>query len=221
MEGQQVPEMFCLVTGLMDWEDYPGPELASRYKWRWDGSETALREAKAPLRGAGRSRVAAGTSPVSTATITSRPAQAGTGNGGVPARRAVIRWAWRLFRREWRQQLLVLGLLTVAVAATIWRGRGHQHASACHRDLRHRHRRDQPAGQRPAPGRRDRTDRQELRPDRRDREPGPEHRLDPVRRAAGAGPGGPVRPPAAGPGLRALPGRTRPGGADQPGRVPV
>ena len=41
-------------------------------------------------------------------------------NGGVPARRAVIRWGWRLFRREWRQQVLVLGLLTVAVAATIW-----------------------------------------------------------------------------------------------------
>jgi putative ABC transport system permease protein len=57
---------------------------------------------------------------VSTATITRRPDQAGTGHGGVPARRAVIRWAWRLFRREWRQQLLVLGLLTVAVAATIW-----------------------------------------------------------------------------------------------------
>ena len=31
-----------------------------------------------------------------------------------------MRWGWRLFRREWRQQLLVLGLLTVAVAATIW-----------------------------------------------------------------------------------------------------
>jgi len=44
---------------------------------------------------------------------------AGTGNGGVPARRAVTRWAWRMFRREWRQQLLVLGLITVAVAATI------------------------------------------------------------------------------------------------------
>ena len=44
---------------------------------------------------------------------------AGTGNGGVPARRAVFRWGWRLFRREWRQQLLVLGLLTAAVAATI------------------------------------------------------------------------------------------------------
>jgi putative ABC transport system permease protein len=39
---------------------------------------------------------------------------------GIVARRAVVRWGWRLFRREWRQQLLVLGLLTVAVAATIW-----------------------------------------------------------------------------------------------------
>jgi putative ABC transport system permease protein len=46
--------------------------------------------------------------------------RAGTGNGGVPARRAVFRWGWRLFRREWRQHLLVLGLLTLAVAATIW-----------------------------------------------------------------------------------------------------
>ena len=40
-------------------------------------------------------------------------------NGGFPARRAVVRWAWRLFRREWRQQLLVLALLTVAVAAAV------------------------------------------------------------------------------------------------------
>jgi len=38
----------------------------------------------------------------------------------IPATKAVFRWGWRLFRREWRQQLLVLGLLTVAVAATIW-----------------------------------------------------------------------------------------------------
>ena len=52
-------------------------------------------------------------------TTLTRP-RAGTGHGGVPARRAVFRWGWRLFRREWRQQLLVLGLLTVAVAATIW-----------------------------------------------------------------------------------------------------
>ncbi len=52
-------------------------------------------------------------------TVGTRP-RAGTGNGGIPARRAVFRWGWRLFRREWRQQLLVLGLLTVAVAATTW-----------------------------------------------------------------------------------------------------
>jgi putative ABC transport system permease protein len=37
----------------------------------------------------------------------------------VAARRAVVRWAWRLFRREWRQQILVTALLTVAVAAAI------------------------------------------------------------------------------------------------------
>ena len=47
VEGQEVPEMFCLVTDLMDWEDYPAAELAALYRWRWDGSETALREAKA------------------------------------------------------------------------------------------------------------------------------------------------------------------------------
>jgi putative ABC transport system permease protein len=40
-------------------------------------------------------------------------------NGGAPARVAVVRWAWRLFRREWRQQLLVLALIIVAVGATI------------------------------------------------------------------------------------------------------
>jgi hypothetical protein len=53
VEGQEVKEMFCLVTDLLDWEEYPGPELAGLYKWRWDGSETGLREAKAPLHGAG------------------------------------------------------------------------------------------------------------------------------------------------------------------------
>src|SRR5918996_1844890 len=40
-------------------------------------------------------------------------------NGGVAARRAVVRWAWRMFRREWRQQILVIALLTVASAAAI------------------------------------------------------------------------------------------------------
>ena len=47
------------------------------------------------------------------------PAAAEAGSGGVPARRAVARWAWRLFRREWRQQILVLQLLTLAVIATV------------------------------------------------------------------------------------------------------
>ena len=46
-------------------------------------------------------------------------AQSGTKNGGVAARRAVTRWARRMFRREWRQQLLIVGLLTIAVAAAI------------------------------------------------------------------------------------------------------
>jgi putative ABC transport system permease protein len=57
---------------------------------------------------------------MSTMATVERPVVAGTSDGGVPARRAVIRWAWRLFRREWRQQLLVLALLMIAVAATIW-----------------------------------------------------------------------------------------------------
>jgi putative ABC transport system permease protein len=37
----------------------------------------------------------------------------------VPARRAVVRWAIRLLRQEWRQQLLILALITVAVGATV------------------------------------------------------------------------------------------------------
>ncbi|HEV3382402.1 MAG TPA: FtsX-like permease family protein [Trebonia sp.] len=48
-----------------------------------------------------------------------RPAQRQTGDGGINARRAVIRWAIRLLRREWKQQLLILTLITVAVGATV------------------------------------------------------------------------------------------------------
>ena len=55
VEGQEVPELFCLVTDLMDITEYPALELAGLYKWRWDGSETALREVKASLDGAGPS----------------------------------------------------------------------------------------------------------------------------------------------------------------------
>ncbi|MET0740089.1 MAG: FtsX-like permease family protein [Candidatus Nanopelagicales bacterium] len=38
---------------------------------------------------------------------------------GGHARRAVARWGWRMFRREWRQQALVLTLLAAAVAASV------------------------------------------------------------------------------------------------------
>src|ERR1700691_2617676 len=48
-----------------------------------------------------------------------RPATRRAPNGGVPARRAVIRWAVRLLRREWRQPLLILALITVTVAGAV------------------------------------------------------------------------------------------------------
>ena len=44
----------------------------------------------------------------------------GRGNGGAAARRAVVRWSWRLFRREWRQQLVVLTLLTFSTTAALF-----------------------------------------------------------------------------------------------------
>ena len=53
--GQDVHEMFCLVTDMEDWKEYPAADLAALYRWRWDGSETALREAKSALAGAGPS----------------------------------------------------------------------------------------------------------------------------------------------------------------------
>jgi putative ABC transport system permease protein len=40
-------------------------------------------------------------------------------SGGVAARRAMLRWSWRLFKREWRQQFLILLLIVVAVAAVV------------------------------------------------------------------------------------------------------
>ena len=52
-------------------------------------------------------------------TLAHDSARRGPSNGGVAARRAVVRWAWRMFRREWRQQMLVVALLAVAVAAAI------------------------------------------------------------------------------------------------------
>jgi putative ABC transport system permease protein len=58
-----------------------------------------------------------------TTTTLERPAELRSrGAGGAVARRAVVRWAWRLFRHEWRQQMLVLTMITIAVAATILGG---------------------------------------------------------------------------------------------------
>src|ERR1700691_5722406 len=70
-----------------------------------------------PNHPAGEPRVAAavGTEPMTA--VLDRPTETG---GGVPARRAVLRWALRLFRRGWRQQLLVLTLITGAGGATIF-----------------------------------------------------------------------------------------------------
>ena len=37
-------------------------------------------------------------------------------NGGMAARRAILRWAFRMYRRDWRSQAVVLLLLTISVA---------------------------------------------------------------------------------------------------------
>ena len=46
-----------------------------------------------------------------------RPALPGSVSGGTAGRRVVTRWASRLLRREWRQQILVLALLALTVGA--------------------------------------------------------------------------------------------------------
>jgi hypothetical protein len=55
VDGQDVPEMFCLITDLHDHAVYPAAQLAAAYAWRWTGSETALKEAKSAIAGAGPS----------------------------------------------------------------------------------------------------------------------------------------------------------------------
>ena len=47
--------MFCLITDLHDYAVYPAAQLAGAYAWRWTGSETALKEAKSAIAGAGPS----------------------------------------------------------------------------------------------------------------------------------------------------------------------
>lgn len=53
VDGQTTPELFCLVTDLLDHTTHPAYLLAQAYQWRWDGSETALREAKSTIHDAG------------------------------------------------------------------------------------------------------------------------------------------------------------------------
>lgn len=53
LDGATTPELFCLVTDLLDHHTHPAHLLAQAYRWRWDGSETALREAKSTIAGAG------------------------------------------------------------------------------------------------------------------------------------------------------------------------
>jgi hypothetical protein len=53
--GQDTPELFCLITDLHDHIAYPANVLAAAYHWRWIGSETALKEAKSTISGAGPS----------------------------------------------------------------------------------------------------------------------------------------------------------------------
>jgi len=53
IDDQTTPELFCLITDLLDHDTHPAELLAKAYRWRWDGSETALREAKSTINGAG------------------------------------------------------------------------------------------------------------------------------------------------------------------------
>ena len=153
---------------------------------------------------------------MTTAVLTPLP-EARPADGGVPARRAVVRWAWRLFRREWRQQFLILALITVAVAATIVgsavatnnpppknSGFGTAQDSVSFTDLRR------------ARGERHREPGAPLRPRRGDRErdavdPGIDQHLSaPCPRPAGT-----VQRPDALARLRALPVGRRPGRRDE------
>jgi len=53
--GQDAPELFALITDLLDAAAYPAQVLAAAYHWRWIGSETCLKEAKSAISGAGPS----------------------------------------------------------------------------------------------------------------------------------------------------------------------
>jgi hypothetical protein len=53
LDAALTPELFCLITDLHDHQTHPAHLLAAAYRWRWDGTETALREAKSTINAAG------------------------------------------------------------------------------------------------------------------------------------------------------------------------
>ena len=93
------------VAGVLVTHDAQLASWADRVVFLRDG------RVRRSLRALGRPRVAA---VARIGTMSSAAA-----NGGMPARRAVVRWAYRVFRRDWRQHLLILSLLTVAIAAAV------------------------------------------------------------------------------------------------------
>jgi putative ABC transport system permease protein len=105
-------------SGRLDnWSEVPGISHFTRRS-----AAPALLPAAGMHEPAGKSTVAAPSTPpgrllTPIPAIRMTPGEAG--DGGVPARRAMVRWGWRLFRREWRQQLLVLSLIAISVAATV------------------------------------------------------------------------------------------------------
>ncbi len=75
------------------------------------------RPGRRPDRSAAATRVAALSRRDTVTAVATLPASSDR-RGGAPARRAIVRWSFRMFRREWRRQALVIALLTFAVAAT-------------------------------------------------------------------------------------------------------
>jgi hypothetical protein len=53
LDAALTPELFCLITDLLDHHTHPAYLLAGAYRWRWDGTETALRETKSTINAAG------------------------------------------------------------------------------------------------------------------------------------------------------------------------
>ena len=144
--------------------------------------------------------------------------------GRRPATPRDPRWAWRLLRREWRQQVLVLALLTVAVAATtVGLGLVVNVQSTDQALVRHGRRADRHRQSGPEATRRDlAAAKQAFRHRRSDRaRERAGARIDHSGRSARPGSARRVQQADAAPGLGQLPQWRRPGGGDRGGRDDV